>query len=286
MLVHHDCILCNLKQVYKIIKICNLNERLARKLIEKVMNYLAAMDYSKTNSEIMGETWQLILDEINDGNPYSEIKRKYNQILLDIEEEVLEYINSFDDKLGMALKLSIIGNQIDFASGREVDFTSEKLYLQSCQELAANDSNKLFAELSYAKKLLYIGDNCGEIVLDKILIKMIKSFYPRLIVYYGVRGTNIINDVTISDFNMVGLDVFATAVDNGSKDLGTVLPNTSKEFRTVFEAADVIISKGQGNFESLYNNSNKQIYYLLKVKCERISNLFNLPVDSLVCSKL
>lgn len=286
MLIHQDCLLCNLKQVYKIIKICNLDETAARELIAEIMTYLSKVDYTKTNSEIMGEVWELILKEINNPDPYFEIKKRYNNSLADIQDELNEYVDKSEHSLKTALKLSIIANQIDFASSKEVDFTSKELYKQASRPLYIDESKEIFNELGNAKILLYIGDNCGEIVLDKIFIRVIKNLYPKLEVYYGVRGTTIVNDITYFDAEMIGMNEFATIIDNGSKDLGTVLANTSDRFRTIFHAADVIVSKGQGNFESLCNTSEKKPYYLLTVKCERISKLLNVPVDSLVCCKI
>lgn len=231
----------------------------------------------------MGEIWGIILRDIDVCDPYFEIKRKYNQLVLDMENDLIHYIDRFDNRLEMVLKLAVIGNQIDFASKENVCFDQKTLYTQSRQKLIINDSEELFGKLKTAKSLLYIGDNCGEIVLDKIFIEMIQEKYPALHVFFAVRGTNIINDVTVSDCKMVGLDQYATVIENGSEDLGTVLSHTSEKFKKIYDDADVIISKGQGNFESLYKASEKQIFYLFKVKCERIANIIKVPVGSFIC---
>ena len=119
----------------------------------------------------------------------------------------------------------------------------EEVYHRMNGTLAVDNSGQLFEDLKDAKSVLYIGDNCGEIVLDKLFIEEIRKQYPDLSVTYGVRGEPIVNDVTILDVRMTGMERVAEVIENGSGALGTVLSDTSLQFRNVFEKADVIISK-------------------------------------------
>ena len=275
--------LCNLNQVYRVIRLLDMDELSARHLVSKVMAFLAEADYSKTNSEIMGETWKLITRETGQEDPYAEIKKRYNRMLLDEEEELRLSVKRSEDPLCGALRLAAAGNQIDFAGSREVRFVMEEVYHRMNGTLAVDDSGQLFEDLKDAKSVLYIGDNCGEIVLDKLFIEEIRKQYPDLSVTYGVRGEPIVNDVTILDARMTGMERVAEVIENGSGALGTVLSDTSLQFRNVFEKADVIISKGQGNFESLSECTDKNIYHLMMVKCERIAGILKAPVGELIC---
>ena len=275
--------LCNLNQVYRVIRLLDMDELAARRLVSKVMAFLAESDYSKTNSEIMGETWKLMTRETGQEDPYGEIKKRYNRMLLDEEEELRRSVKRSEDPLCGALRLAAAGNQIDFAGSREVRFVMEEVYRRMNGTLAVDDSGQLFEDLKDAKSVLYIGDNCGEIVLDKLFIEEIRKQYPDLSVTYGVRGEPIVNDVTILDARMTGMERVAEVIENGSGALGTVLSDTSLQFRNVFERADVIISKGQGNFESLSERTDKNIYHLMMVKCERIAGILKAPVGELIC---
>lgn len=275
--------LCNLNQVYRVIRLLDMDELSARHLVSKVMAFLAEADYSKTNSEIMGETWKLITRETGQEDPYAEIKKRYNRMLLDEEEELRLSVKRSEDPLCGALRLAAAGNQIDFAGSREVRFVMEEVYHHMNGTLAVDDSGQLFEDLKDAKSVLYIGDNCGEIVLDQLFIEEIRKQYPDLSVTYGVRGEPIVNDVTILDARMTGMERVAEVIENGSGALGTVLSDTSLQFRNVFEKADIIISKGQGNFESLSECTDKNIYHLMMVKCERIAGILKAPVGELIC---
>lgn len=283
MLMHHACMFCNLNQVYRVIRLLDMDELSARHLVSKVMAFLAEADYSKTNSEIMGETWKLITRETGQEDPYAEIKKRYNRMLLDEEEELRLSVKRSEGPLCGALRLAAAGNQIDFAGSREVRFVMEEVYHRMNGTLAVDNSGQLFEDLKDAKSVLYIGDNCGEIVLDKLFIEEIRKQYPDLSVTYGVRGEPIVNDVTILDARMTGMERVAEVIENGSGALGTVLSDTSLQFRNVFEKADVIISKGQGNFESLSECTDKNIYHLMMVKCERIAGILKAPVGELIC---
>ena len=225
MLMHHACMLCNLNQVYRVIRLLDMDE----------------------------------------------------------EEELRLSVKRSEDPLCGALRLAAAGNQIDFAGSREVRFVMEEVYHRMNGTLAVDDSGQLFEDLKDAKSVLYIGDNCGEIVLDKLFIEEIRKQYPDLSVTYGVRGEPIVNDVTILDARMTGMERVAEVIENGSGALGTVLSDTSLQFRNVFEKADVIISKEQGNFESLSECTDKNIYHLMMVKCERIAGILKAPVGELIC---
>jgi len=185
-----------------------------------------------------------------------------------------------------AIKYAIVANIIDFNPIHE-DFDRQVQYYFSNVdqlELTINHVESLISDIMNSKCVLYLGDNCGEICFDKLLIKRIKQLNPDCRVYFGVRGEAVVNDNTVEDAYQVGMNKVADVISNGDCSLGTVLERTSKEFQKVFDTADFVIAKGQANYESL-SEQNKKIYFLLMTKCKVIADDIGVPTHSLICMK-
>ena len=179
-----------------------------------------------------------------------------------------------------ALRLAIAGNIIDYGISNHFDLQSTIDKVLSC-DFAIDDSVRLKQELSVAKNVLYLGDNCGEIVFDKLFIETI--MHPNLT--YAVRGNPVINDVTLDDAQFVGMNVVADIISNGYDAPSTILEYCSAEFVDAFNRADVIISKGQGNLEGLLGRTTKNVYSLLMVKCEVIADTLGVNNGDFVVKK-
>jgi uncharacterized protein with ATP-grasp and redox domains len=151
-------------------------------------------------------------------------------------------------------------------------------------ELAIDDSKTLMEDILNANILLYLGDNCGEICMDKILLKKIKELNPNVKILFGVRGEPVVNDSIAEDAYIVGIDEYAEIIENGDGSLGTVLNRTSIQFKEVYKKADVVIAKGQANYECLSEES-KNIYFLLMTKCDVIANDIDAPEKKMICMK-
>lgn len=206
---------------------------------------------------------------------YTELKKEFNQLMLDLEEELMRSIRESSDPLERALIYSRIGNYIDFAALSHVK-KEELLSLieEGRQEsLDKKEYRRFCDELASARSLVYLTDNCGEIVLDKLVIQVLKERFPDLDIQVIVRGFPAGNDATMEDVLMCGLADLAPVIGNGSDVGGTWLPHISKESRSLIENADVIISKGQGNFETLHG-CGLNIYYLFLCKCEWFMRMF------------
>jgi len=273
-----DCMECNIKQLVKVSKFVNASEEKQKIASKKVFEMLSNVDFNKTNPEIMGETWKILADVFGNDNPYKEIKSFYNNLLLDIYEDVKEIVNNSDDVFQAALKVAVIGNIVDF--GAKNSFTKEEVIkrINNYEEMSfkKDDSIKLKQNILKAKTILYIGDNCGEIVLDKIFIEVIKTLNKDVKIYFGVRGGSILNDVTIEDFNEVKMGELASCISSENAVPGTILKDSSKTFNDLFNSADVIIAKGMGNFESLSDNKRSNLYLLLMTKCEYVSKVIGV----------
>jgi uncharacterized protein with ATP-grasp and redox domains len=283
--MHDDCFTCDCNQIHKISTFLELDEATENHLLTMTNEYLQNCDRTKTNPEIMGEIWKRITTILENDNPYRDIKARYNQLMLSLEEEIEKIIEVSKQPLKMALKLAVLANIIDFSAKHEFDEQTVKDKLMQAEniQLAQDDSDKLFDALSQAKSLLYIGDNCGEIVIDKMFIRKIKQLYQNLHVTYGVRGQAIVNDVTIEDAKDVNMKDVAEIISNGDGSLGTVLSRTSAQFQNVFSDSDVIIAKGQGNFEGLSDMVDRHIFFLFMAKCDLVAELVGVEKMSIVC---
>jgi len=256
-------------------------------IMREVLGYLHDTDYARSNPEVIQGTWDIIIKHINNTNPYGEIKNYYNRKVLNIADRIRNLINKSEDKFNVALKIAITGNLIDFAASHAFDekMLLEKINTINEQHMPIDDSKKLYEKLKTAKMLLYLGDNCGEIVIDKIFIEYINTIFPELKVYFGVRGKPIVNDVTQEDANMVQMQDVAEVISNGDGSLGTVIEKTSRAFQDVFYKADVIIAKGQGNYESLSEIDRNHIFFLFMAKCDTVASSLNVANLSIVCAE-
>jgi len=213
----------------------------------------------------------------NNSDSYASIKKDGNDKALSLYPEMKEKILQAEKPFDIAIRLAIAGNIMDSAISDSYDIkrTIDKT-LNSC--FAINHSDYLKQDLLKAKKVLFIGDNAGEIVFDKLFIETI--MHPHL--YFSVRGAPIINDATMEDAEYVGMGKVADVISNGYDAPSTIIEHCSDEFCKIFDEADVIISKGQGNLEGLLGNTNKNIYFLLMVKCDVIANALNVQKGDFV----
>lgn len=207
---------------------------------------------------------------------YTDIKKHFNQLMLEQEDWIYADISSAADPIRRALQYVMKGNYIDF--GVLSDVNSEKLMelLSQAKDQTIDELifEELMQDLTSAKNMVLLTDNCGEIVLDKLLIRTIMSQFPDLQIRVIVRGGHALNDATMEDACQVGLPDLVKVIGNGTCLQGTYLPDISKEARDLLEQADVILSKGQGNFESLqYCGLN--IYYLFLCKCDLFTKRFH-----------
>ena len=211
------------------------------------------------------------------GENYAAAKHQYNQLLLSKETEILALIESAEDSVKEAIKYAAAGNYIDFSAVENVnEKTFQQLLQKAASETISEEEYTNFQEdLKQAKRLVYLTDNCGEILLDKLLLHCLKKTYPGLQIMAVVRGENVINDATMDDAEEVGLTDMVICIGNGNGAPGTVLKRLSREARQALAEADVIISKGQGNFESLLGEGLNP-YYLFLCKCELFVRRFGL----------
>lgn len=282
-----ECTNCILNQVSQVSKMKELSKDESFKLLKKVLKEIEKQDFDKTSPEVYGNVWQLITDYFDGEDIYKEIREQYNKKFMNYVDAIEDAIIKSETPLKMALAAAIEGNLLDLAITKT--FSIDKL-IQAIEKLESakfgiDDSTSLLNSIKKSKKILYIGDNCGEIVFDRIFIETIKKYFPKTKIYYVVRGKSAVNDVLLSDALQVGMDEFATIVENGDSSLGTVLERCSTNLNVLYKEVDLVIAKGQGNFESLSETPRENLYYLLLSKCQLIAEAFNVDKMSIVCAK-
>lgn len=207
---------------------------------------------------------------------FTEIKKEFNQLMLNMEASIEDKIRKAKDPLEKALLYARIGNYIDFAALSNVDQSTVITLLdeKSTEALDKEEYKNFLHDLSSARKLVYLTDNCGEVVLDKLAVKILKEQYPDLDITVIVRGYPVVNDATMEDAEEIGLTDLVKVIGNGSNVGGTWIPGINSEARELLYDADLIIAKGQGNFETL-NDCGLNIYYLFLCKCDLFQRRFH-----------
>lgn len=283
MKINEKCLPCLVNQAIKICEITKIKNR--EQLYKDLFLYLSTLDFSKSNPEVIGYTFRLLKKYTTNLDPYLEIRNYYNTLFLNKSDYFQSLINSSSNSFNQALMIATIGNIIDFNPIHQSTEEEKLKWFDGISEkvFTINHSNKLIHDIKNSTSLLYLGDNCGEICLDKLFIKKIKEVNPNLTIYFGVRGAPVVNDSIEEDAYYVGMDEIATIISNGDDSLGTVLSRVSEDFLTLFNQADMILSKGQANYESLSEVTDKNIYFLLVTKCDVIANDIGVPTQSIIC---
>jgi uncharacterized protein with ATP-grasp and redox domains len=277
--MHTDCEQCLYRQVQDLFIKHNIKSASVRNEINyEIHTYLNKQGKENISApEASRFANRLIQRHSGIKDLYFEEKKTYNRLLLDLYDELMANIRSADNPEDVALRYALAGNIIDFGPGSSFD-VHMALASAITKEPAINHSKILFSELRKARTVLYLGDNAGEIVTDKLFISIIR--HPNL--YFAVRGAPVMNDVTMEDVYLVGMDKEARIISNGYDAPSTLLSECSSEFLALYDQADMIISKGQGNLEGLLDEENKKIFFLLMVKCDIMGKKIGANVGDVV----
>jgi len=213
---------------------------------------------------------------VND--PFKNEKEESNRKALELYKKWLPKLNNSTNDYDISLKLSIAGNIMDYGAHNtfDIEATIQKVL---ASKFAINKSKELKNAIKNAQTILYLGDNAGEIVFDKLFIE---TCLKNKKVIFAVRSKPILNDVTKEDAFYIGMDKVAEIIENGFDAPSTILKRCSYDFRKVFKEADLIISKGQGNLEGLINENDSRIFFLLMIKCDVIASLINVKMGDFV----
>ena len=275
MRTYLDCIPCFFAQALKAARIAGADENMQKKILEEVSKLVPEFPLESTPPEMGRIVYQLVNKLTGNNDPFKEIKKSSNQLILNLYPKLKMTVENSKDRVLTATRLAIAGNIIDYGALTSFDIEEE---VANClkSNFAVFDYSEFKQALNNAETILYLGDNAGEIVFDKLLIEELGK---ELI--YVVRNKPIINDVLIEDAYDCGIDKIAKVISNGSDAPGTVLNLCSKEFLETYHKAPLIISKGQGNFETL-SEERAPIFFLLKVKCPVIAKDIGCKVNDMI----
>ncbi|GAB4296304.1 MAG: DUF89 domain-containing protein [Myxococcota bacterium] len=246
-----------------------------REILREVLELLKNMDYAKPPVWNGRRIYGLLGRLLGEDDLFRAEKDEQNGAVLKLFGAMEKAVNESSDPFYAALRYALAGNIIDLGAFKEIDIEGEMRRLVA-MPLAADDSEELRSAAKKAKRILYLGDNAGEIVADMLFIRQLGGER----VTYAVRGGAIINDATMREAESVGMTRLCRVISSGVVAPGTILSEASGEFLREYERADLIISKGQGNFEALCDEKHVGIYFLFVVKCEVVSRHLGYPVKS------
>lgn len=206
---------------------------------------------------------------------YTAIKEESNRFMLSWEDEIRARISASKEPIRTALQYAMIGNFIDFGISINVDMEELSSILDKGDDMELTEYDSFISELKEAKRLVYLVDNAGEVVFDKLLIETILEHFPDLKITAIVRGGIVYNDVTMDDARFVGLDKVVETIGNGTNFPGTQLDYLPDDVIKIIDESDMILAKGQGNFESMYG-CGKNVYYAFLCKCDLFTERFNM----------
>jgi len=287
MKTYLDCIPCFFKQALEAARLAGADEKTQRHILNNVAKILP--DFSLTSSPPeMGRAIHEIVRRITKKNdPYIRIKQKSNRLALKIYDRLKRKVSHSDDRLLMALELAIAGNIIDYGVKNSLNVEAELKNILDEEDKAIRNKNKAIFDyasfkrsLKKAETILCLGDNAGEVVFDRILIEEIKRIDKNKHVIYVVKERPIINDALIEDARMCGIDTTAEVISSGLDAPGTLISLCSKEFLKAYRKAEMIISKGQGNFEAL-SKAKRDIFFLFMAKCPVVAGKVGCDIGNI-----
>jgi damage-control phosphatase, subfamily I len=272
MKISRECIYCLARQAVEIAEEATKNITMQEEIIKRSLKELGEMNFNETAPQIAFKMHQHAKNITGINDPYKRLKEQYNEIAKEIYERINEekWLDNAEDRFDMACRLAIAGNIIDFSVGLKLQYSDIVKSVEDSikHEIFGTGTIALREAVEKSKNIMYIADNSGEIIFDKFLLENL----PVNKVTYVVKGGPIVNDATMCDAISTGVIDLVKVIDNGHNAQGTVLKDCSSAFNDEFNKADVIISKGQANYETLSDIKDKKIFYLLRAKCSSVAS--------------
>jgi len=282
MKIKNECIPCLVRQAVEVAELMASDKETQEKIIKHGLERMNELDFNETAPAVAKDLHHYVRRVTGNLDPYKALKDTYNKIAeelvqtLKLENKVAESSDPFDT----ACRLSIAGNIIDFGLGISLDRSDVQCSIEESlvRPISGDSTELLKCCVARADKIMFLTDNAGEIVFDKLLIKQL----PVDRVTYVVKGGPIVNDATMEDAQDVGMTELVRVIDNGYDAQGTLLEYCSEEFKKAFDAADLIICKGQANYETLSDLKDPRLFYLLRAKCISIAEDIGCPKGAFV----
>ena len=277
MISDYRCFFCLVKSLEKLLNKEPISIQAKNSFTLDMINLYRTQQNNLSTPDFARDLYYILKSYTKNHDPYKLEKRQSNIQALEMIPEMQKIIISSADPFSVALRLAIAGNIIDFAANQ--NFNLKNIVTKSLiSGFAIDHSEQLRSAVMNADSILYLGDNAGEIVFDKLFIKTMN--HKR--VTFAVRGMPVINDATIEDADFTGMQEVAKVISNGYDAPSTIIEKSSDEFRNYFNSAGLIISKGQGNLEGLLPLNDKRIFFLLMVKCDVMAEFLKVEKESFV----
>lgn len=274
-----DCIPCFVRQAVEAAAFCVSDDVRRAAIVRRVLSELARAEWAGAAPAMAQLIHRAIRQETGDADPYRTMKMRMNRLALELLPGLQNAVRLEEDPFAAVVRVAAAGNLLD--AGAKTGLSEADIRTALCRacrgECTRGAARSLSDAAVQAQRILYLCDNAGEIVLDRALIEML----PTSKLTVGVRGSPVINDATMEDAEMAGLPGIVSVIPNGSDAPGTILGDCSLEFRRTFEESDLIIAKGQGNYESL-SDTAKHVFFLMQVKCSCVAEHVGAPEGCMV----
>jgi len=273
-----DCIPCFTRQALDAVRLVVKNPAQRELLLRRLVHEIAEADWQQTPPGMGQIIHRIIRKELDCADPYREIKDQMNEMATRLVPAMREQIQQHPNPREAAVRVAIGGNLLDTGSKSQISAAELPAHLVTIWHKPLHgDLVAFFKAVEEARTILYLADNAGEIIFDRLLLEHLPAEKVTLV----VRGAPVLNDVTRADADTAGIPGLVPVIDNGSDAPGTILEDCSATFRKRFEEADLIIAKGQGNFETL-SDIDKPIFFLFTVKCSLVAEHVQEPLGGLV----
>ncbi len=282
MKTYLDCVPCIIRQIINTLRISGCSDEIGRKVIFELIKKLENIDYNRSPAANSDIAYIIFRNVTGIKDPYYDLKRRYNRRALEIYPELEKAVESAEDRLYLAAKAAVIGNVIDFGINAEeastIDFNRIAEDLSKIH-FSVDVYDEFKESLKDSTNILYIADNAGEIVFDKIFVKELVRLNKKVVL--AVKSNPIINDATMEDAVEANFNNLARVIETGNGSIGVNMDYSSDTFLEEFKKADLIIGKGHGNFETL-NDNKANIFFLLKAKCDIVANELGVRCSDIV----
>lgn len=282
MKIDEACVECIINQSAKVASAIDATKELSETLTSTIKEMSKDFSFDNNPPEIASYVYEKMAKIAKKDDLYDEIKQLSTTKASSFKPLLYSRLIDSKDKLLTATKMAVAGNVIDLAAEVEFDLENELEKIFDTK-FSHDDFEKLRDKLSHAKSVVILGDNVGEHIFDYMFIEILKELYPHVKYHYFVRGCPIINDVTMKEALACGFDKLCNLVDSGVNTPGFVYERATPHAKELFDGADLVISKGMGNYECLSPSHRQDICFLLKVKCGVVANNLNQEIGDIVC---
>ena len=276
-----ECVPCFIRQTLEAARLTTDDPMIHERALKEILTTISQMDFQRS-PVVMGRSIQRLIQQLTGvQDPYRQLKRKFNRLVLDLYPILKQRVNTAPDRFEAAARFALAGNMIDFGGGQTIVAADVVETLEtSLSAIIHGDIRALHQAVEASDTIIYLGDNCGEIVFDRLFIEQLLAKN----VTYVVRAAPIINDVTMADAITTGMTDIVRVIDSGSDAPGTLLEDCSKSFKEALQSSDLIIAKGQGNYETL-SEIGRPVFFMLKAKCPVVARDIGCAIGSYVIKK-